>query len=561
MNRSAVEHHVLLPYVQPLARNLVRFRLMAASGDIAACRLVCWKRYEPHTRRELAMSRRYDDGLRTEWLLDVDFPEEAHYIKYYFQLRDQGGETLCFSDGGFSAAEPETGLFELLQADESEICAVPEWAKGCVYYQIFPERFAVGRPEKTLRAYEPWEAQPTKTNFLGGDLRGVSQRLPYLASLGVECLYFNPVFAADFNHKYATADYFHVDPDLGSDDDLAELVEAAHRLNIRVVLDGVFNHVGVHFPPFADLMENGENSRYRDWFYPKRYPIERNPDCYECVGDYEYMPRLRVRNPEVREYVLSVLLYWLDKAHIDGWRFDVADELDAGAARYWRDGVKTRYPDALMLAETWGDAGRLVCGNDRFDCAMNYLFRDAAMDYFARSAIDEQTFDRRVQSMLMRYPDQVSHAMYNCLGSHDTPRLLTECGGDEQRARLAMAFQMLFVGSPAVYYGDEVGMAGENDPGCRGGMRWDRAECDLRRYVAELIALRKDHPCLRRGGYRTLARDVSRRVFAMERYDDWESVRGVFNLGDAPQTLDFADGTEPVTVSPMSVEIVHIKRR
>lgn len=556
MIESAMEHGVTLFFRQPLARNRVRFRFFAASGDLAGCEMVWWKRSAPAWRVVTRLSLRRDDGIRAEWTCEILFPEEAHYIKYFFRATDRSGASLCLCERGCSPREPEDGFWELLQVSESDLPAVPAWAQGCTYYQIFPERFAMGDASLHPAPLPPWDALPTRENFLGGDLRGIRDHLPYLRDLNVDCLYLNPVFAADFNHKYATADYYRVDPAFGRNEDLRALTKEAHGMGIRVVLDGVFNHVGVHFPPFADLMEKGEDSRYRAWFYPKRFPIEIDPACYECVGDYPYMPRLRVACPEVRDYVCGVLRYWMDYAGVDGWRLDVADELDAAAVRAFRQAVKADRPDALLLAETWGDASRLVCEGDQFDCAMNYLFRDAVIDYFARRRIDEAAFGHRLERLLMKYPDAVNLAMYNCLGSHDTARFLTECGGDKRFLRLATAFQMTFAGSPALYYGDEIGMAGDNDPLCRGGMRWDDMDrpllCDVRR----LTALRRAHPSLRRGDYRLVLADPVRHVFAFERRGGGERALVAFNLGQEPRQVDFADAGRKVDVLPLSVEIV-----
>lgn len=556
MNRSAVTHASLLPFRQPLARNLVRFRLLAAFGDLSACSLAYWKRTEPEARQIAEMHIRCEDGQQSEWMAEVRFPEEAHYIKYDFVLRDKVGETLYYNEQGFFAHAPLTGHFELLQVNASDIRSLPEWSKGCVYYQIFPERFAIGNHSKNQHSYAPWNASPTRENFLGGDLRGILEHLPYLQELGVECLYLNPVFLADFNHKYATSDFFRIDPDFGTQDDLIDLVEAAHQAHIRVVLDGVFNHVGVHFAPFADLLEKGERSRYRDWFFPKCFPIKISAECYECVGDYQHMPRLRVANPETREYVLSVIRYWMNAAHIDGWRFDVADELDAGAVRYWRDQVRISHPEALFLGETWGDASGLLNEGDLFDSAMNYLLRDVLLDYFARNAINETTLDHRLQKILMKYTDETCSVLYNCLGSHDTARLLTQCRGDKTRMRMAMAFQILFPGCPAVYYGDELGMQGENDPGCRAGMIWESGDMALLAHVKHLISLRKQSKAIRMGSYRTLMADNERHLFAFERSSGNERVLVAFNCGRIPQSLDFAGWEKRVDISPQSVEIV-----
>ena len=224
--------------------------------------------------------------------------------------------------------------------------------------------------------------------------------------------------------------------------------------------------------------------------------------------------------------------------------------------RFFREEVKKKHPGALLLGETWGDASRMVCEGDQMDSAMNYLFRDAMVDYFARDRIDEVTLDGRLQHMLMKYPDEVNLCMYNCLGSHDTARFLTEAGGETWRLRLATAFQMLFPGSPAVYYGDEIGMRGENDPGCRAGMAWERPDEELLSWTQKLIGLRKANEAIRHGSYRTVACDAKKGLFAFERRLGSRRVLAVFNRGGAPQTLDFADAGETVVVLPRSVKII-----
>ena len=551
MNTSAVRHLSSYPFVQALARSKARFCLEAASDDLVSCELVWWKRCNPENKHAVPMEVSFRNHRVDQWVGEVSFQEEAHYIKYGFRLTDRAGEIAWYNTYGFHGEEETEGSFEILQINETDVLRVPEWSQGCIYYQIFPERFA--KSGKVKGPFDAWNAAPTRDNYLGGDLRGIIDHLPYLSDLGIECIYLNPIFQGDFNHKYATTDYFKIDPMFGTETDLRELVEKAHGLGIRVILDGVFNHVGIHFAPFMDFMENGEKSVYRDWFYPKQYPVRIDPVCYECVGDYPYMPRLNGANTEVRSYVQKVLLYWLERAHIDGWRFDVADELDRHAATIWREAVKRAYPDALILAETWGDASRLL-GQDGFDSAMNYLFRDAAIDFFARGTIDAEQFQDRLDSMLMRYPEEINLSMYNLLGSHDTARFLTEAKGEAWRVRLAMSFQMFFPGAPAIYYGDELGMTGENDPGCRGGMTWDAPDEALHAWQRKLIALRKKHQCLRNGTYQVLAAKGS--LFVFQRTDQKSRVIAAFNTGDTLKKLDLTEAEEPVHIPPRSVKII-----
>ena len=553
MKASAIRHLSFYPFVQPLARSKARFLLDTAYRDLLEAELIWWKRTDPDSHHAVPMTIRYEDRIRSQWMACAVFPEEAHYIKYAFMLTDTDGNTYWLNSLGIQDSFVPEGSFEILQVNDTDLVSVPEWAQGCIYYQIFPERFARG--EEGRGGLEDWNSAPTRENYLGGTLSGIRNKIPYLRELGVECVYLNPVFLADFNHKYATTDYFRIDPLFGTERDLVSLVEEAHRNGIRIILDGVFNHVGIHFKPFEDLVQNGEASQYKNWFYPKRFPISNTPECYECVGDYPYMPRLNGSNADVRRYVRDVLLYWMNHAHIDGWRFDVADELDRHAVVWWREEVKKKYPDAVLLCETWGDASGML-GPDGFDCAMNYLFRDAMTDYFAHGSISEEDLDVRLTGMLMRYPDQMNLAMYNCIGSHDTARFLTECGEEKWRLKLAMAFQMLFIGSPAIYYGDELGMTGENDPGCRGGMAWEHPDLSLLAWEKELVQYRKEHAAVRKGTYEPLIADHQKHLFAFKRSWGTERVIAVFNSGESTQRLDFTEAEESVDVQPHSVKII-----
>ena len=558
MNVSAIRHESLLLFRQPIARNAVRFRLLTACGDIDHCSIVYWKRSEPEQRFTMPMHIRAQDQQTAEWIAEISFPEETHYIKYFFQLTDLDGNASHYSEHGFSRGEPIAGFFELLQVNETDVIAPPAWAQGVVYYQIFPERFAKGNADAKSHPLDAWDAQPTRENYLGGDLEGIRQKLPYLQELGIDCLYLTPVFEGDFNHKYATTDYLRIDPDFGTEEDLKALVAEAHERGIRILLDGVFNHCGIHFAPFADLIEKGANSSYCSWFYPKSFPLQINPACYECVGDYPYMPRLNTANPAVQQYILKVMRYWIEHTGIDGWRLDVADELDVSCLQYLRRELRREYPHALLLGETWGDASRMVNGNDQCDTVMNYLFRDTMVDYFARSSIDEEELDHRIEHMRMKYPEETVRCLYNCLSSHDTPRFLTVAQNETWRLKLAIAFQMLFPGSPAIYYGEEIGMQGENDPGCRAGMNWAHPDEELLNWTKEMVQLRHQHEAIRTGNYRILCKDKQKKLFAFERASETESIIAVFNSGDTPQ--DFTAAAETVTVPAHAVKIIKLKK-
>lgn len=559
MNVGAIRHESLLLFRQPIARNKIRFRLLTACNDIARCSITCWKRSVSDQRFTTLLHIRTQDQQTTEWITEIEFPEETHYIKYFFQLTDLNGNAVYYSEYGCSREEPAAGYFELLQVNETDIISPPVWARGAVYYQIFPERFARGIVTAKSHALDAWDAQPTRDNYLGGDLEGIRKRLSYLQKLGVDCLYLTPVFEGDFNHKYATTDYFRIDPDFGTEEGLKTLVSQAHECGIRILLDGVFNHTGIHFAPFADLVKKGESSAYRGWFYPKRFPIAFDAACYECVGDYPYMPRLNTANPNVQQYVLSIMRYWIEHTGIDGWRLDVADELDVSCLQYLRRELRRDYPDALLLGETWGEAGRMLNGNDQCDAVMNYLFRDAMVDYFALGVINEEELDHRLERMRMKYPEETVHCLYNCLSSHDTPRFLTVAKGEKWRLKLALAFQMLYPGSPAVYYGEEIGMQGENDPSCRAGMEWEHQDEELLEWTKEMILFRHQHGAIRNGSYRTLCKDKQKKLFAFERASGTETIVAVFNSDDISQDFT-AEAAGTFTIPAHAVKIINLKK-
>ncbi len=450
------------------------------------------------------MALQWEEGQFRTYSCIVETVEPVRYQRYFFE-QAVGEDTVFFGAEGPSATPPARA-FEYLYTNELDVFEIPDWARGVVAYQIFPERFQNGDTSNDPKDVQDWGGIPTRENFFGGDLKGILAKLDYLVDLDVELLYLNPLFRAPSNHKYDTEDYYAIDPAFGSTEDLKELVSQCHARGIRVVLDMVFNHCGYRFAPFQDLLEKGAESRYADWFLVDGFPVRTDPPNYECVGYYKWMPKLRLKNREVRDYFLDVGRFWIREADIDGWRIDVADEVDFTFLQEFRRAVKELKPDALLLGETWKD-GRDLLRGDQMDSVMDYLFRDALVAYFAERSIDARTFDQRTQRILANYPDNAHPVLYNLIGSHDTARFLTVAGGDLDRLKLAVVFQMTFPGIPAIYYGDELGMKGENDPGCRGPMDWRNGDLDLLAFYRRLTALRKSSRALRHGTYQGFALD------------------------------------------------------
>jgi len=400
----------------------------------------------------------------------------------------------------------------------------PAWVHHAIFYQIFPDRFASSPQVSKPANLEAWDAPPTVHGFKGGDLLGVAEHLDYLHDLGITAIYFCPIFQSASNHRYHTHDYYRVDPLLGGESAFRTLLDAAHRRNIRIVLDGVFNHASRGFFPFNHILECGAASPYLDWFDVYRFPLnayEGQPN-YRCWMGLPALPEFNHRNPQVRRYIFDVARYWLEQG-IDGWRLDVPFCIDDDS--FWqefRQVVKSANPQAYIVGEIPWDARRWLQG-DQFDGVMNYLFSFACLGFFARETFDAElaagmmgwhdfprldapAFARRVEELLTLYPQPAVLAQLNLLDSHDMPRFLSLARGDKTALRLATLFQMTYPGAPCVYAGDEIGLEGGRDPDNRRAFPWDESRWDaaLRTEFKRLIALRKARPALRTGSFVSL---------------------------------------------------------
>lgn len=424
----------------------------------------------------------------------------------------------------------------------SSIFTTPEWVKHAIFYQIFPERFANGDPTNDSEGVQPWGTPPAVHNFMGGDLRGVINNLNHLQNLGITAIYLNPIFFATSNHKYNTTDYFRIDPRFGTLETFHELIEQAHQRGIRIILDAVFNHCGRGFFAFQDILENGSHSPYLKWFNISQLPInpydERAPSGYATWWDYRSLPKFNTDHLPVRRYLLDVARYWIEQG-VDGWRLDVPNEIaDHSFWREFRQVVKAANPEAYIVGEIWQDGTPWLDGT-QFDAVMNYLFRDLCRDFFARETITQDVFAQGVEELLRRYPLEVTQAQLNLFSSHDTPRFLTEAGGNLRHLTPAIIFQMTFPGAPCIYYGDEIGMAGAGDPECRGCFPWQEAlwNKSLLSLFQRTIAIRKDHPALRTGQFRTIFSRADL-PYTYARWNEDELLLVALNRRDQPRTLD-----------------------
>ncbi len=464
---------------------------------------------------------------------EIAVPLDMICFRYFFELIDKDGKSLFYGNYTFWEKKPKeiSQMFDCpLKSKEEDRFLVPKWAKGKVVYQIFPDRFAGG--EKVNEKL--WYDSPMKNwrAMYGGNLKGITDKLEYIKDLGADIVYMTPIFLSGSNHKYDTTDYFQIDPGFGTKEDLKELVDKAHSLGMYVMLDGVFNHTAMDFFAFADLRQNGENSAYKDWYYPKSFPLKstfgQKPN-YLCFGYFGGMPKLNTSNKEVQKYIYDVVTYWMKECNIDGWRLDVGDEISHGFWKWFRKEIKAFKEDALIVGENWFFAPAYLQG-DEWDSLMNYHFRDALLGFVGDGTLSATEFAGRMGHMRGSIHPETYDVLWNLIDCHDTPRFMHIVKDSKRKQLLAASIQILSHGCPMIYYGDEVGMTGGKDPDCRRGMLWreELQDKDIFSYYKKALALRKSEPCIVEGAQKILLTDDEHGIVIEERsLEDNKNVRKV----------------------------------
>lgn len=413
----------------------------------------------------------------------------------------------------------------------------PDWVKHAVFYQIFPDRVAMSQsPRPRLLnspQWEPWDAPPTLQGYKGGDLWGVLEKLDYLQDLGINAIYFTPLFQSACNHRYHTHDYYQIDPILGGNEAFKALLEAAHQRDIKIVLDGVFNHASRGFFFFNDILENGPHSPWINWFKIEDWPLSpydgSQPANYVGWDNNRALPEFNHDNPEVREYIMQIAEYWL-KFGIDGWRLDVPNCIKTpGFWQEFRQRVKAINSQAYIVGEIWGDASQWLDGT-QFDGVMNYLFTESTIAFAAGDrvkkdivkgqayrpypALNAKEYRDKMEALLRLYPWEIQLTQLNFLDSHDTARLITIASEDQASVELATLLLFTFPGAPSIYYGDEVGLEGGREPDSRRGFPQEKLwNLEVLNYHKRLIEIRQKSAALQTGSYQVLYADDSVYVF------------------------------------------------
>lgn len=524
-----------------------------------------------------------------EWLEDYRFYEGTLSLDtglYWYDFRytsDFGEYFVVKKDSHLGIVQNcEADRFQLTVYDEK--FSTPEWLKGGIIYQIFPDRFYNSGKEKQGVPDDryicgDWDKIPEHrqnvgvcalgNDYYGGDLKGITQKLGYLKDLGVSCIYLNPIFEAHSNHRYNTADYMKIDPLLGSERDLKQLCAAAKRKGIAVILDGVFSHTGDDSIYFNRQGRYGKGGAYNDYNSPYHswFKFNHFPEDYEAWWGVPSLPETVEDNPEFTEFITGengVIRKYL-RLGISGWRLDVADELPDRFLDNIRTAVKAEREDAYLLGEVWEDASNKISYNARrrfllgrqLDSVMNYPFANAILRFIKHGG--GEALAETIEGICENYPSPAIHTLMNHIGTHDTPRMLTTLIADDnypadrewqsqqklssddyelavKRLKAAAVIQYTLPGVPSLYYGDEAGKEGFGDPFCRGTYPWGNENKDLLKFYKELGQTRRRCQAFKDGEFEVISKSA-------------DHIAYVRSQGKSLAFIAVNSGSEPVTVA------------
>ncbi|MFB0918974.1 MAG: glycoside hydrolase family 13 protein [Clostridiaceae bacterium] len=554
MNKHAIHHISDLPYAYPKDENTLVVRIRCARGDMERVSVVYKDRYDWVNRgKAKEMELISETELFSVYEAELQVPRNRY--RYYFELIDSEGNTIYYDERGFrfdDAGPNEVRAFQFPYIAPKDLYLGKKTLEEAVVYQIFPDRFYNGDTSNDPEGTAKWGGIPGRIEMFGGDIKGITQKIPYLKKLGINLIYLTPVFLSSSNHKYNTKDYYQIDPQFGNVEDARELVSKCHDNGIKIVFDAVFNHTGSDFFAFKDLLKNQEDSEYKNWYHPDSFPVLTITSNYYTFADRIYtMPKLRTENEAVREYFFEVGRYWIREIGIDGWRLDVCDEVDHSFWQGFKKAIEEVNPEAILIGEIMHESSAFLKGNE-LDSIMNYPFKNAMTEYFAKRIMNKTEFMDTLSDNRNLYTDIINRQLWNLLDSHDTSRFLTESRGEVARLKLAMAFQFTYIGTPYIYYGDEIGLDGGHDPYCRRCMIWDEEDMDLDLldHVKNLISFRKSSEALKYGKFRELSKDsfciVTERTFGAE------SIISVFNNSDYDREILLPEG-EYTEVTPSGI--------
>ena len=559
----------------------VLFKLLVPRrhGVVSVFMHLCGEGLENHYYKRVAFNWESIDGANDVYTCLIDLADIGVGLYYY---KYEINSTICefYGEGnGISEiskmSNENDGMIQLLIHQEKGCLA--EWMYGGIMYHIFVDRFRKSgrcKPKKNVVINDDWYngipqfadvpgGYVENNMFFGGDLYGIIEKLDYIKSLGVTCLYLSPIFDAYSNHKYDTGDYMSVDSMFGSEEALDELIKAVKGRGMHIIFDGVFNHTGadsIYFNKFGNYDSVGayqtKNSAFYEWYNFRDYPND-----YECWWNVKILPRVNSNCPSYQRFILGeggVIDKWMKKG-IDGWRLDVADELSDDFLRTLNQRVKSVKPDGIVYGEVWEDASNKIAYGQRkkyflgneLDSVMNYPLREAVIEYIKYG--NSENFYKTCKMLYSHYPKHNADLLMNLLGTHDTVRILTALGGENgdnltnkelsrkrmtsiekkkavKLLKLSYAIIATVPGVPCIYYGDEVGMEGYRDPFNRLPFPWGRKDKELLEFYRKIGELRTGEDVYKTGSFKII--ECNSEMLAFSRYDKEGFVITVINRSE-----------------------------
>lgn len=531
MNKAAVLHLSESFMASAKSEDILNIRIRADKEDMLDISLLyTYKFDEPRKWEEIQMEKTFEDEIYSYYEVDLKVIDKR--IAYIFKIKE-GNETYYLCESGIYKNYDFENFyftsFHMPYINEADLFEPVEWMKDALFYQIFPERFRRGDFSKNdSYINQKWEDLPRPDSFAGGDLKGIIEKLDHIKSLGVKALYLTPIFKSPTNHKYDIMDYFEIDPQFGDKKDFKTLIEKAHEMGIRIVLDAVFNHMSHKNPIFVDVREKGKNSKYYDWFFIEGDEVDIERINYETFAHVYNMPKLNTSNKNVQDYLIKIGKYWIEEFDIDGWRLDVSDEVSHDFWKRFRKEIKASKKDAVIIGENWHNAESFLRG-DEFDSVMNYAFTNTALDYF-KEKIDAEKASDDLNMVMMRNKDAANRMMLNFLDTHDTPRFITEIKGNRDKFLAALAMSTVYMGANSIYYGTEIALEGGKDPDCRRAFPWEilHQEKPFTEKVKEILAV-KNHPAVKNGSIKIYSK---KNILRIKRFDKKNNLNLAINLGD-----------------------------
>jgi len=512
------------------------------------------------------MKKEHSDDLFDYWFCEINEIDTVR-IRYGFILNDvnkrvfYGTHLVCDMDRFETIRDNGLHFFSFPYINEEDVFKAPDWVKETVWYQIFPERFNRSQ-ESSQEKVLPWNVINIVDNSMtfGGNIAGIIEKLDYLVNLGINGIYFTPLFESPSTHKYDTTDYFRIDSMFGDNESMLKLVKEAHKRNIKVMLDGVFNHCGYYHPFWQDVLEKGKNSMYYECFHiqgdevfprsEKEYmqlPMVElmHKMNYQSFGNAPIMPKWNTKSEITRKHLLDVGMYWVTEYDIDGWRLDVSNEVSHSFWREFRKVVKAIKPELYIIGENWDNSTPWLQG-DQFDSVMNYELLNIIWNFIGERYVlfktDVVGFQQCLGKYFVQYQKNVLPYMFNMVDSHDTARVMSVVNGDINKAKLIYLIQFIMPGTPSIYYGSEIGLEGVQES-ARGCMVFDDYTtinplyCHLRR----LISLRRKYEIFRQSDYEVCMLDQRKNSIALKKKNDAQEMIVLINNSNKKQSYFIGD--------------------